>query len=210
MHMSKFNELFIERTRCMIFQASSYEENCASWIGGRAPEFFDDKVDLLNKNGMEYHFYLTLLNPFQAGRMISIFIPPDYEEYSENNIYPDCSIQVFEHPTTSESTKDLFVHPELIKHSITGGELIDDKESMETSFLLKIGGTPKLIQDENYYFSKLTEDLFEFMFQVDEDGYTMDLVNGNLPFNFGALYVFANILNNKEIRNPIAGFWQYS
>ncbi|MBS5914376.1 hypothetical protein P4H94_26860 [Paenibacillus macerans] len=76
--------------------------------------------------------------------------------------------------------------------------------------MIKIGGTPKLIQDEDYFFSMLTEDSLEFLFQVDEDGYTMDLVEGNLPFNFGALYVFANILNSEEIRNPVAGFWQFS
>ncbi|MCY7561181.1 MAG: hypothetical protein E7L01_04570 [Paenibacillus macerans] len=114
-----------------------------------------------------------------------------------------------DHPMTSESTRDIFTHSELIKHSISGGEIIADKKSMEQSFLIKIGGTSKLIQDEDYYFTKLTEDSFEFMLQVDEDGYTMDLVEGNLPFNFGAIYVFANILN-KEIRNPVAEFWQFS
>ncbi|AIQ13839.1 hypothetical protein PDUR_19420 [Paenibacillus durus] len=184
-------------------------ETCTSWIGGRAPLFFDDKVELVNKNGNKHYFYLSLVNPFQHDRMICIFIPNDFKEYLEKNIYPNCSIQVFDHPIKAESTKDIFTHPRLKKHSITGGEIINDKKSIKQSFLIKIGGTPRLIQDEDYYFSKLTEDSFAFMFQVDEDGYPRNFVKGNLLFGFGALYKFTQIMDN-EIQNPIAGFWQLS
>ncbi|WP_160308903.1 hypothetical protein [Paenibacillus sp. DMB20] len=34
-----------------------------------------------------------------------------------------------------------------------------------------IYGNPRLVQDEDYYFSKLKDDSYSFLFQVDEDGY---------------------------------------
>ncbi|AIQ13780.1 hypothetical protein [Paenibacillus durus] len=211
MSMTNFKKVFEERTQCMVFQASLPIETCTSWIGGRAPLFFDDKSEIVNKNGNKHYFYLSLVNPFESSRMFSVFIPSDFEEYLENNIYPNCSIQVIEHPTTTESTKDFFNHPGLIKHSITDGELINDKESRDQSFLIKFGGAPRLIQDKEYYFSKIREDSFDFLFQVDEDGYPDALLKGNYnyPFGFGALYIFAQIISD-EIQNPVAGFWQFS
>jgi len=83
--------------------------------------------------------------------MISIFIPEDYEEYLENNIYPNCSIKVLEHPISIESVKDMFTNPGLIKHAISDGALSDDEKSREQSFLIKVGVNPRLIQNEDNY-----------------------------------------------------------
>lgn len=204
--IDNFTKLFAERTHCMIFQASQPMENYTSWIGGNAPVFFDDKTDLIPK---DYYFYLSLANPCQQDRMVSIFVPADFEEYLQNNIYPNCSIKIINHPVSSESTENIFTHPEINKHAISDGRIISNEESMEKSFFIKFGGTPRLIQDENYYVSQLTEDSLAFLFQVDEDGYPDTLLEGNYPFGFGALYIYSEITDNK-IHNPIAGFWQFS
>lgn len=66
--------------------------------------------------------------------MISIFIPENCEEYLENNIYPNCSIKVMEHPISTESVKDMFTNPSLIKHAISDGKLSRDEKSMDQPF----------------------------------------------------------------------------
>lgn len=89
--------------------------------------------------------------------------------------------------------------------------LCNDEKSMDQSFLIKVGGNPRLIQDEDYYFTKLREESFSFFFQVDEDGYPETLIQHdyNYPFGFGSLYVFAR-LGAAEIQHPVAGFWKFS
>jgi hypothetical protein len=143
--------------------------------------------------------------------MISIFIPEDYEEYLKNNMYPNCSIKVIEHPISTESIKEMFTNPGLKKHTISDGTLSNDQKSMDQSFLIKVGGNPRLIQNEDYYFTNLMEESFSFLFQVDEDGYPETLVQNdyNYPFGFGSLYVFA-MVRATEIQHPVAGFWQFS
>ncbi|MNW58930.1 hypothetical protein D3C74_368190 [compost metagenome] len=142
--------------------------------------------------------------------MISIFIPENRESYLENNIYPDCSIKVIEHPVSAESIQECFTHKDLIRHSISHGERSKDEESMEQPFLIKVGGNPRLIQDEDYYFAELKKESLSFFFQVDEDGYPDTLIceDGDYPFGFGSLYIFAKI--DTEIEHPVAGFYQFS
>lgn len=76
--------------------------------------------------------------------------------------------------------------------------------------MIKVGGNPRLIQNEDYYFAKLKKDSLSFFFQVDEDGYPDTLIreDGNYPFGFGSLYIFAKM--EKEIQHPTAGFCQFS
>lgn len=208
--MINYNEIFTERTHCMTFQAALYSEDNHGWIGGNAPEYFDDKIEIVNKNGIKHHFYLSFIHPLQEEKMISIFIPSN-EEYIDNNIYPNCAIQIFDHPLSKESMNNIYALPGLNKHSIIGGDVMTNEESTEQPFLIKLGGKPRLIQDENYYFDNLHKDKFEFLFQIDEDGYPDSFLDGNCsyPFNYGALYVFSQITENR-IYNPIAGFWQFS
>ncbi|KEO79056.1 hypothetical protein MKN04_08280 [Paenibacillus polymyxa] len=118
---------------------------------------------------------------------------------------------MIEHPISTESTKEMFTKPGLIKHTISNGALRNDEKSMDRSFLIKVGGNPRLIQYEDYYFTKLKEESFSFLFQVDEDGYPETLVQHdyNYPFGFGSLYIFA-IIGATEIQHPVAGFWQFS
>ncbi len=223
MTMKNLIPILEHRTDCIVYhaQAEVLNEDAAGWIGGNAPAYFDDK----NKNnlidqqiaihiqpeGLTYFFYLSLLHPFNPEKMISIFVPTDYDEYVEHNIYPDCAIKVIEHSISPESRKDTFTNPSLIKHSISQGKVIGDLDSMELPFLIKVGGTPRLIQQEDYYTTELQQQSFSFLLQVDEEGYPETLLaeDGSYPFGFGALYVYAKIEKN-EITQSVAGFWQFS
>ncbi|QTD43453.1 hypothetical protein [Sporosarcina sp. Te-1] len=201
--------MLVERTDCILY----YAEPCLSneygigWIGGNAPDFFDDQAEDIHDGNQSYYFYLSFVHPFKCDSMISIFIPKDYEEYLDNNIYPRCSIKVIEHPISTESVKDLFTNPGLVKHVISEGVICNDEKSMDQSFLIKLGGNPRLIQHKDYYFTKLKEDSFSFLFQVDEDGYPDTLLQDDYsyPFAFGSLFIFAEIGSN-EILHPVAGF----
>ncbi|WP_405154574.1 hypothetical protein [Paenibacillus sp. FSL K6-0108] len=213
MPLDNKTKVLVERTDSILYYAESdlSKDHGAGWIGGNAPDFFDDQDDLIHEGNQKYVFYLTLVHPFKPESMISIFIPEDYEEYLVNNMYPNCSIKVIEHPISTESTKEMFTNPGLIKHIISDGALSNDKKSIDQSFLIKVGGNPRLIQNEDYYFTKLREESFSFLFQVDEDGYPETLVQHdyNYPFGFGSLYIFA-IIGATEIQHPVAGFWQFS
>lgn len=205
-------DILAERTECILYYAGPGlpNEHCAGWIGGNAPEFFDDLADRIHGGNSRYLFYLSLVHPFQPKSMISIFIPEEYEEYLENSMYPDCPIKVIEHPVSAESAKELFTHPGFLKHAISAGERSKDGQAMDQSFLIKVGGTPRLIQNEDYYFAKL-EESFSFFFQVDEDGYPDTLLRDDYsyPFSYGALYIFAK-MGADEVHEPVAGFWQFS
>lgn len=206
-------KVLVERTESILYYAESdlSKDQGAGWIGGNAPQFFDDQDDLIHEGNQKYLFYLSLIHPFKPESMISIFIPEDYEEYLKNNMYPNCSIKVMEHPISTESIKEMFTNPGLKKHTISDGTLINDQKSMDQSFLIKVGGNPRLIQNEDYYFTNLMEESFSFLFQVDEDGYPETLVQHdyNYPFGFGSLYVFA-VIKATEMQHPVAGFWQFS
>jgi hypothetical protein len=209
--MKNFNELFLNRTYCKIFQAFSHTMDSQSWMGGNAPQYFDDKLEKVNGNGIDYYFYLSLMHPFENERMISIFVPKKYDEYLDNNIYPNCSIQVFEHPVSEESIHNHFTNFGFKRHSIVLDKIIKDSESFDQPFLIKLGGTPRLIQDEDYYFTELKKHKFDFLLQIDEDGYPDSFLDDtDYPFGYGALYLFAHLSDSSSELNPIAGFWQYS
>ncbi|GIN40068.1 hypothetical protein [Heyndrickxia oleronia] len=211
--MKNRTNILAARTDCILYYVRPVlsNEHGIGWIGGNAPDFFDDQEDFIHEGNQKYYFYLSLVHPFKTESMISIFIPEDYEEYLNNNVYPNCSIKVIEHRISTESVKDMFTYSGLIKHVILDGEISNDEKSMNQSFLIKLGGNPRLIQNEGYYFTKLKEESFSFLFQVDEDGYPETLLHPdyNYPFGFGSLYIFAKI-GITEIQHPVAGFWQFS
>ncbi|MDT0124893.1 hypothetical protein Q9R46_19670 [Paenibacillus sp. RRE4] len=200
------------RVESILYYAKPFlnNEHRAGWIGGNAPEFFDDQSELIHEGNQKYAFYLSLNHPFKPERMISIFIPEERHTYLENNIYPHCPIKVIEHPVSAESMRDSFTHKDLIKHSISHGERSKDEESMEQPFLIKVGGNPRLIQDEDYYFAELKKGALSFFFQVEEDGYPETLIreDGDYPFGYGSLYIFAKM--GTELEHPVAGFCQFS
>ncbi|WP_145408026.1 hypothetical protein [Paenibacillus xylanexedens] len=210
--MEKKTNILIERSDCILYYADLdlTNEHGAGWIGGNAPVLFDDPSNLIHELDPKYVFYLSLKHPFKPDSMISIFIPEDRDKHLENNIYPNCAVKVIEHPTSAESTNNTFANSNLIKHIISDGQLCNDEKSMDRPFLIKAGGTPRLIQNEDYYFAKLKEESLSFFVQVDEDGYPETLIqaDGSYPFYFGSLYIFGKA--ETEFTHPIAGFWQFS
>ncbi|MDM5234106.1 hypothetical protein [Lysinibacillus pakistanensis] len=198
-----------ERTECMLFQANEKDSD-NGWIGGNAPAYFDELEGMVNKE-TEMNFYLSIVNPFNETEMISIFAPKHFEERISKNRYPNCSLITMKHPKTEESKLDTFADPDLVKHFISEANIVSDKASFEERFLIKFGGTPRHIQGEEYYYNKLHDAGFDFIFQVDEDGYPDTLIKPrkNYPFSFGAIYLYAQILEDS-IMNPIHSYWQFS
>ncbi|MFF2484573.1 hypothetical protein [Paenibacillus sp. NPDC058071] len=88
MPMENHMNILVERIDCILYYTESGQSNEHSkgWIGGNAPDFFNDQADLIHEGNQKYYFYLSLVHPFKPESMISIFIPEDYEEYLENNI----------------------------------------------------------------------------------------------------------------------------
>ena len=206
--MASYQSLLIDRTESILYKAVEEKTPLISgWIGGNPPEYFDNH--LISKENNNYSFYLSLLNPFDEERMISIFIP-DYDSYLEHAIYPDCSIKVFEHPTTQESELSNLKSSFMIdKKYIVESRICNTNEAINIPYLIKFGGTPDFIQQKEYYYKNLDKDAFKFLFQIDEGGYPDGLIKGNYPFSFGGVYIYANITQNS-FSNPIAGFWQYT
>ena len=198
-----------ERKECMIFQASENDSRNGC-IGGNAPAYFDEFEVIVNKE-TKLHFYLSIVNPFEKNEMISIFVPKNFEERISKNKYPNCSLVTLKHPRTEESKFDTFTNPDLVKHFISEANIVSDKNALKESFLIKFLGTPKHIQEEDYYYKELHDDGFGFIFQVDEEGYPDTLIKPrkSYPFAFGAIYLYAQILEDS-IENPIKSYWQYS
>lgn len=205
--MASYQSLLIDRTVCILYKAVEEKTPLISgWIGGNPPLYFDNCLELKDHN---YTFYLTLQHPFHKEQMISIFIP-DYDSYLEHDIYPDCSIKVFEHPTTQESELSNLKSSFMIdKKYIVESRICNTNEAINIPYLIKFGGTPDFIQQKEYYYKNLDKDAFKFLFQIDERGYPDGLIKGNYPFSFGGVYIYANITQNS-FSNPIAGFWQYT
>ena len=205
--MASYQSLLIDRTESILYKAVEEKTPLISgWIGGNPPLCFDNCLELKDHN---YTFYLTLQNPFHQEQMISIFIP-DYDSYLEHAIYPDCSIKVFEHPTTQESELSNLKSSFMIdKKYIVESRICNTNEAINIPYLIKFGGTPDFIQQKEYYYKNLDKDAFKFLFQIDEGGYPDGLIKGNYPFSFGGVYIYANITQNS-FSNPIAGFWQYT
>ncbi|MBG9456446.1 hypothetical protein ABE61_21120 [Lysinibacillus sphaericus] len=204
------NNILVERKESIIFQLNRNQNVGNGWIGGNAPAYFDEKSELLSAIESEYHFYLCFVSPLDKNNMISIFIPKEYENRVSKNIYPNCSLYVFEHPVSKESIDSTYTKFGMVKHYISEGILVSDEQAFDTPFFIKFGGNPFLIQEE-YYYTELEKDKYSFLCQIDEDGYPDGLFDSrtSLPFGFGAVYLYA-IVTEDSIKNPIVGYWQYS
>lgn len=207
--MISYKSLLIDRSKSILYKTTEVAtDNILGWIGGNPPKYFDDI--LVSEGGVNYVFYLTIQNPFDAERLISIFIPAEYNYYSKHNIYPNCSIKVFEHNKMSESDSSDFRAPFMTnKKYIVESKICKTNDAINDFYLIKFGGMPDLIQNKVHYYKALSDNNFEFLFQIDESGYPDNLITGNVPFNFGSLYIYAEVADGK-FTNPIAGFWQFS
>ena len=179
---------------------SQVESVSINRIGGNIPSYFDDKQDSID--GMV--FYGSFEHPLKANTSLSIFLPKNHDVMLDNNIYPHCSIQIFSHPESEESTITSFTNMDLNKIYLeTYKEINDDSPG-----LVKVGGALHLIQDEEYYYENLEKNGYSYLMKIDEDYYPENLLNGNYPFDYGALYIYYKVEDNNI--DVIAGFWQYS
>lgn len=195
----------MELKKCFLYQAvlTHADRPSSGWIGGCPPACFDNGDASL----VGYLFYMTLVLPDRQ-RQISIFLPDDWEIYLHRNRYPDCAIKVIEHDVFPEGIKIGLQHPAIIKHDILLYRECYDTEAENESFLVKLGGKPRLIQNKRFYYEQLEKDGYSFLMQIDEDGYPLDgLLKGNYPFCYGALYLYAK-QNNNMVENVIVGYWQ--
>jgi len=228
----EFKKILIDRSECILFHIEKSDNYSSGWIGGNIPEYFLKQCEFMKEHHSKYYFYLALVNPFNSQYMFSIFVPQNYNVYLNNNAYPSCSILIVEHPISDESNNTDFTNTDIRRHAISSGEvsanfseqfvdgevypvwmangeIISDDDVPE--YFIKFGGSPILIQAEDYYTEVLQRDSFEFLFQIDEQGYpnSDDFLNGNMPFSFGAVYIYAKIKDNS-IDKPCVGYWQFS
>jgi len=186
-----------------IANAITYDKVNKNRIGGNIPIFFEDKlIDI-----KEYLFYATIEHPQINNKTFSIFIPQKYELMIKENIYPNCGIKVFVHDYTEESSNLINTNEDLKRCYI--GSFIKIEESSYEGNLIKMGGAPCLIQNEDFYSEELLSDGYRFFMQIDEDFYSNDLLAGKYPFGYGCLYLYCKY-NEEQIIDIIAGFWQYS
>ncbi|MFJ8088900.1 hypothetical protein ACIQ7N_11920 [Lysinibacillus sp. NPDC095746] len=209
--MENKNNILVERKESIIFQLDKNRNVGNGWFGGNAPAYFDDKSELFSETEFEYHFYLCFVSPLDKNNMISIFIPKEYQNRISKNIYPNCSLLVFEHPISKESMSSTYTEFGIVKHYISEGINVSEEQAFDTPFFIKYGGNPFLIQEEEYYFTELEKDKYSFLCQIDEDGYPDGVFDSrtSLPFGFGAVYLYA-IVTEDSIKTLIVGYWQYS
>nr|WP_154896237.1 hypothetical protein [Paenibacillus xylanexedens] len=213
--MSAWTDLFDNRTHSLVMYPHPTDHSSLSWIGGNAPAYFDDNPEFSFLREQNYLFYLSVtlpdtdaMEPVPGQEMISVFVPADYEKYLEHNIYPTCDIQVIQHPASTESALETYTNTVLHKHSLTEWTWIEDGAAADEPCLVRIGGTPRFIQQEDSYLTALHHDGYDFFIQIDEDGYADGMVE-EYVFGYGALYLFAKFDDGKII-DPLAGCWQYS
>lgn len=165
-------------------------------IGGNPPKLIEEQIP------HKYKFYATLVHPEKEDKMLSILIHENFDTLIENNIYPNIEVKVIEHNFSEEGLLENKRIEDISAHSISEyKDIIEDDE-----YTLVRVGEPEFIQHKDYYYNQLINDGYSFLMQVDEDGYSDDLLLGDYPFLYGALYLY----KHKKTDVVVAGFWQYS
>ncbi|WP_422507807.1 hypothetical protein [Stenotrophomonas sp. GZD-301] len=144
--------------------------------------------------------------PALAGQDVSIVIDDGFLPSGENTRYPDIGVQCYLHAPSAESADDSTSLGSIARGSLvpaSGGGDID------AAWFVKLGGAPRLIQEEDYYARALVRDGYEFLFQVDENGFPDGFVLGDYPLGYGALYVYGTRGNGGEVVEVEAGFTQF-
>ena len=173
-----------------------FDRNIKGRIGGNPPECIEKQIPC------DYNFYATLVNPEKEDCMLSVLIHQDYETLIEDNIYPSIAVKIIEHGFSKIGNCVEKRNTNLGVCSISN--YFDDNRC--ENILVKVGGTPNLIQDEESYYNELIKNGFSFFLSIDEDGYSKDLVIGRYPFCYGALYIYKHNITGEIV----AGFWQCS
>ena len=210
-----FNDLFIVRNKSMSFQITEKDTVSGSRIGGNEPVFFSEQ-HIRELNLTNHLYFMTISNDLikEIDTEFSIFIPKKIED----TLYPKHNILCIAHPFSNRKEGiSSFSNSNIVGRKLVIGNLqedieeIEDEEEEESFFENvygnKIGGNPSLLQEEDYYFSNLKTNNFDFIFQFDESSYQKGQVKGNKPFLNGIIYFYGKI-NNHKISNIIVGFWQ--
>ena len=178
-----FNDLFFVRNKSMSFQITEKDTVSGSRIGGNEPVFFSEQR-ICELNLTNHLYFMTISNDLikEIDTEFSVFIPKKIED----TLYPKHNILCIPHPFSNRK--------EGIS-SFSNSNIVGRK--------LVIGN----LQEEDYYFSNLKTNNFDFIFQFDESSYQKGQVKGNKPFLNGIIYFYGKI-NNHKISNIIAGFWQ--
>ena len=208
-----FNDLFIVRNKSMSFQITEKDTVSGSRIGGNEPVFFSEQR-IRELNLTNHLYFMTISNDLikEMDTEFSVFIPKKIED----TLYPKHNILCIAHPFSDRKEGfSSFSNSNIVGRKLVIGNLQEDIEEIEDeeeSFFEnvygnKIGGNPSLLQEEDYYFSNLKTNNFDFIFQFDEGSYQKGQVTGNRPFLNGIIYFYGKIDNNR-ISNIIVGFWQ--
>ena len=208
------------------YYLTANEKDNIGWLGGNAPEWFDDKKDLVDESERHYGFYCT----FQlesSTQSLSIFIPENFDYMLDNSIYPNCAVKTFVHPTTKESADNWFrlmVEKPGVNEKLTEYQkkldysepvfaktfiAINNAKNEDVNAFITVGEDVFYIQDEDFYRKKLLDDGYEIWGFINEEGYyplvnQTDFIHGNMPLSYGAIYLY-----EKE-KTIIVGYWQYS
>lgn len=183
------NELY---AKCLPF-----DKNVKGRIGGNPPKCIEEQIS------SDYKFYATLVHPEKENKMLSILVHEDYHILIENNIYPLVAVKVVEHEYSEIGSNTQKKLDDLGMQSISTYIEITDKDDF---LFIKVGGEPCFIQHEDFYYKELERDGYSFFLQIDEEGYSDELLKGSYIFNFGALYLYKHNITGEII----AGFWQWS
>ena len=121
-----------------------FDKNVKGRIGGNPPKCIEGQIPC------DYKFYATLVHPEKENIMLSIIIHQDYDTLIDNNIYPSIAVKVIEHEFSEIGNCAEKRNASLDMCSIS--EYSEDKDS--ENILVKIGGEPSLIQDEESYYKE--------------------------------------------------------
>jgi hypothetical protein len=183
----------------------SNDDYSGSRVGGRAP-------DLEYKDGyLDSHSFLLTLSHKEIYTIdelsVSIFIRNGYRVTDKDTRFPDIGIDCVMHPPVAKRSDDLGRMSVLNESVLSEGV---EKAIDPDFYFIKIGGNPNLIQKERYYENEVIEAGYSFLFEVNEEGYPADALNGDYPFNYGALYVYGKFNDEGRVIGVVAGFTQYS
>jgi len=174
-----------------------FDINLRGRIGGNPPEIIENLIP------EDFLFYATVVHPKKDNYMLSILTHREFDTLIDNNVYPKIAVKVIEHEYSSQGLLDSKRIKDIDINSISDyTNTIDDREF----FLLKVGGEPRLIQNNAFYYQQLIEDGYSYLLQIDEEGYSDNLLIKDYPFHYGTLFIY----EHQDTHEIIAGFWQCS
>ena len=149
-----FSSLFVNRNSSILLQIEDLNPDFKSKLGGLPPAFVDEVTFNHKEELGDYAYMFTLSDEFSYfidGKDLSVFIPKNYDDYSQHSIYPDFNLKCFIH----ESYNVLSKNTDLIYPAVKEGSLATLTKTSgsdeEYSYFIKVGSNPYLLQEEQYF-----------------------------------------------------------